>query len=549
GYGSFKLPHGSTTKSYIVPPVFTDTLLHTAGFIANLSVEPEEICICTRANTVEILYENLDFGDTFTIYCHLFDDIQGAIVADAFVLDSSGQTIALCCGMEFKKLRLELFRKSLELAIKPKLPVTEVFEKTSSGGTTVIPSPTGAVTPKVVDDNVQDIRRSIIKTLSETSGFSEQELTHASSLGDLGIDSLMQIEIASALKQAFPGSSIDQDTIATCETVQGLEDSIIQKTNTGTPASTGIPVTNGNGTSTPSRRHRSILSGLPNGSSSLPGSPMVNGHSTPYTRSRSSTLANGIPNGASHYSTSPCGPSLLNSARNEKAIPLFCFHDGSGQGSLYSRISDLDRALYAFSDPDFATTNLRPQSVGEMAERYAATFSKAETPAVVLGGWSFGGVVAFEVAQILQWRGFNVRGLVLIDSPYPKNHDPLPEEIVKFVLGRNSFRNGAIKNHGNDTGTISHLLTEFKANAALLGQYSQPPAPCNIKTVFLRSRGTFDSSGLCGVKYEWLESQTARTEAVQGWQSMIAGNIDVLDIPGHHFQAFDEQHVSLRTLS
>ncbi|KAL8893769.1 MAG: hypothetical protein Q9192_004942, partial [Flavoplaca navasiana] len=513
GYGSFKLPHGSATKSYIVPPVFTDTLLHTAGFIANLSVEPEEICICTRADTVEILYENLDFGDTFTIYCHLFDDIQGAIVADAFVLDSSGQTIALCCGMEFKKLRLESFRKSLQSAIKPKRPGTEVLEKTSSGGTTAIPSPTGALTPKVMDNNAQDIRRSIVKTLSETSGFSEQDLTHASSLGDLGIDSLMQIEIASALKQAFPGSSIDQDTIATCDTVQSLEDNIIQKTKTGTPASTGISVTNGNGTSTPSRRHRSILSGLPNGSSSPPGSPMVNGHSTPYTRSRSSTLANGLPNGASHYSTSPCEPSLLSSATNEEATPLFCFHDGSGQGSLYGHILDIDRALYAFSDPDFATTNLRPQSVGEMAERYAATFSKVETPAVVLGGWSFGGVVAFEVAQILQRRGFNVRGLVLIDSPYPKNHDPLPEEIVKFVLGPKSSKNGAIKNHGNDTGTNSHLLTEFKANAALLGQYSPPPARCDIKTVILRSRETFHSSGLCGVKYEWLESQTARTEA------------------------------------
>ena len=386
GYGSFKLPNGSATKSYIVPPVFTDTLLHTAGFIANLSVEPEEICICTRADTMEILYENLDFGDIFTIYCNLFDNIQGAIVADAYVLDSSGQTIALCCGMEFKKLRLESFRKSLQSAIKPKPPVTEVFEKTSSGGTTMIPSPTGAVTPKVMGEDVQNIKRSIVKTLSDTSGFSEQDLNHASSLGDLGIDSLMQIEIASALKQAFPGSSIDQDTVATCDTVQGLEDNIIPMTKTGTPASTGTTVTNGNGTSTPSRRHGSTLGGLPNGSSSPLGSPMVNGHSTPYTRSGSSTLANEISNGASHYSTSPCKPSLLSSTTNAKATPLFCFHDGSGQGSIYGRISDMDRALYAFSDPDFATSNARPQSLGEMAERYAATFSKAETPDLVLGG-------------------------------------------------------------------------------------------------------------------------------------------------------------------
>ncbi|KAL8846941.1 MAG: hypothetical protein Q9221_007983 [Calogaya cf. arnoldii] len=185
GYGSFKLSSGSPTKSYIVPPVFTDTLLHTVGFIANLSVEPEEICICTRADTVEILYENLNFEDNFTIYCHLFDDIQGAIVADAFALDSSGQTIALCCGMVFKKLRFESFRKSLQTAVKPKPPVTEPL--VSSGGTTMIPSPTGVATPNIMEENFQDVRRSIIKTLSETSGISESDLIHASSLGDLGL--------------------------------------------------------------------------------------------------------------------------------------------------------------------------------------------------------------------------------------------------------------------------------------------------------------------------------------------------------------------------
>ncbi|KAI4262752.1 MAG: hypothetical protein L6R42_002078, partial [Xanthoria sp. 1 TBL-2021] len=536
GYGSFKLPSDSLTKSYIVPPTFTDTLLHTAGFIANLSVEPEEICICTRADTVEILYENLDFGDNFTIYCHLFDDIQGAIVADAFALDSSGQTIALCYGMEFKKLRLKSFRKSLQSAIKPKPPATESFKKIPSGETTVIPSPTGVVTPETMDDNVQDIRKSIIKTLSETSGFSEQDLANASSLGDLGIDSLMQIEIASALKQAFPQSSINQDTVAACDTVQGLEDNIALKTNHGTP------VTSGHGTLTPSRGHRFILNGLPNGYSSPPGSPVVNGHSTPYSRSRSSTLGNASANGVSHHDPSPCKPSLLHLSSNGEGTPLFCFHDGSGQGNVYGRIADIDRTLYAFSDPDFATNNPRPQSLSEMAERYAATFSKAETPNVILGGWSFGGVVAFEVAQILRGLGFSVRGLVLIDSPYPKNHEPLPEDIVRFVLSRSVSKNGVNKNHGNDPGNNSHLLTEFKANATLLGKYSTPQVRCDVKTVVLRSRDTFDSSGLCGVKYGWLESQIARTEAIKGWESIVGESVDVLDIPGHHFQAFDEQN-------
>lgn len=147
------------------------------------------------------------------------------------------------------------------------------------------------------------------------------------------------------------------------------------------------------------------------------------------------------------------------------------------------------------------------------------------------------------MAQILRGLGFSVRGLVLIDSPYPKNHEPLPEDIVRFVLSRSVFKNGVNKNHGNDTGNNSHLLTEFKANATLLGKYSPPQVRCDVKTVVLRSRDTFDSSGLCGVKYGWLESQIARTKAIKGWESIVGESVDVLDIPGHHFQAFDEQNV------
>ena len=388
GYGSFKLPSASLTKSYIVPPTFTDTLLHTAGFIANLSVEPEEICICTRADAVEILYENLDFGDNFTIYCHLFDDIQGAIVADAFVLDSSGQTVALCCGMEFKKLRLKSFQKSLQSAITPKPQATESPEKTPNDGTTVTPSPTGIATPKMMENNIQDVRKAIIKTLSETSGFSEQDLANASSLGDLGIDSLMQIEIASALKQAFPQSSINQDTIAAFDTVQGLENDIASKTNPGTPLTNGTPISSGHGSSTPRSGRSFSMNGLSNGSSSPPSGPVVNGHSTPYSRSRSSTLGNATSDGVLHHDPSHFRPALLQLSSKREGTPIFCFHDGSGQGSIYGRMANIDRTLYAFSDPDFATNNTRPQSLSEMAERYAATFSKAETPNVILGGKS-----------------------------------------------------------------------------------------------------------------------------------------------------------------
>ena len=348
GFGTSKLPSGLPTKSYIVPPAFTDTLLHTAGFIANLSVESDEICICGHVDSIQILYEDLNFEETFTIYCNLFDDIQGSILADAFVLDSAGQTVALCCGVEFKKLRLKSFQRAIQPAVKTKSLTVEPVETFPSRETTLTSSPADSGIPRTPDEGRQEIKTKILGIISESCGISEQDLTQASSLGALGVDSLMQIEIASALKQAFPTSTIDQDTVAECDTIRSLEDNIVSQTAPGTPS------VNGNGVRSPASGCRSPVNGLPNGNSQL--------------------------------GLSSNNPSKLHISLNERATPLFCFHDGSGQGSLYSKMGDLDRTLYAFSDPDYATNNLRPHSLSQMAGRYAAAISKSKTPSLILGG-------------------------------------------------------------------------------------------------------------------------------------------------------------------
>ena len=155
--------------------------------------------------------------------------------------------------------------------------------------------------------------------------------------------------------------------------------------------------------------------------------------------------------------------------------------------------------------------------------------------------------MAFEAAQILQASGFNVKGLILIDSPYPQNHQPLPDEVFKYVLSKLSAKLG-LDEENDEYGMISTLLAEFKANAALLKTYSPSVLPNYIKTVSLCSRDTMDTETLCGVRYEWLSSAKVRAEAIKGWEKFIGGDVDVLEIPGNHFEAFDEQHVRFVSL-
>ena len=158
----------------------------------------------------------------------------------------------------------------------------------------------------------------------------------------------------------------------------------------------------------------------------------------------------------------------------------------------------------------------------------------------MISGWSFGGVVAFEAAQQLMANGFEVKGLILIDSPNPIDHEPLPNEVIASIL-KPSGQSHALTNN-------AALREEFQVNASLLEIYkavsfSKTNRP-RLKTVMLRSQDVLDTESLCGVRYDWLSSQDARAAAIIDWEELVGGHVEVLPIPGNHFEAFLQKNVS-----
>lgn len=119
--------------------------------------------------------------------------------------------------------------------------------------------------------------------------------------------------------------------------------------------------------------------------------------------------------------------------KSVKLAPLFLIHDGSGICLSYHRIQPFGRTIYAIHDPKF----LEPDSwsgIPAMAQAYAKLIKATNSGPLILGGWSFGGVVAFEAARVLQAEGHAVAGVVLIDSPPPFNHKPLSTAIINDVV-------------------------------------------------------------------------------------------------------------------
>lgn len=101
--GMFKVP-SVPPDNFLTHPVFTNTLLHAAGFVANLAIGADEVGICADVEAIEIAYHDVDYSQPFKVYCSLLK-IKGAILGEDVALNSAGRVVAVARGMEFKRLR------------------------------------------------------------------------------------------------------------------------------------------------------------------------------------------------------------------------------------------------------------------------------------------------------------------------------------------------------------------------------------------------------------------------------------------------------------
>jgi thioesterase domain-containing protein len=108
---------------------------------------------------------------------------------------------------------------------------------------------------------------------------------------------------------------------------------------------------------------------------------------------------------------------------------LYCLHSASGSAYSYLPLVPLlaaDQPLYGLEAPGFEDPAERPlATVAELAERYLPAIP-TDQPSCLLG-WSFGGVIAFELALRLASLGRPPRQLIVIDTPVPPA-GPLPAD-------------------------------------------------------------------------------------------------------------------------
>lgn len=351
GIGTFALSSSYDSERCVTSPVFTDTLLHSAGFIANLSVSSDTVCICSHVASVEILYRNMKYTESFTVYCSLLDISEGVIMADAFALNTAGALVGKIGGMEFKKLRLPSLQRFLSVAGPSKVesdrPHRDTALKPSPVDSPKAPSASKSGTTTPIQENLtQTVQDTLTRIIQDVGGFKNEDIDITSSLESLGIDSMMQIEITLRLKNAFPGHDLDHNRLAHCESVLALKSLIMSML--------GLTAEDGDSSSSKS---------------------LASTERTSREASSRSSLSEG----------EKTNPTILHLSTNSN-IPMCLFHDGSGLVSMYAHMGDFDRSTYAFSDPSLFNPKVHFASLEQMTAHYVSRLISLELPSLILGG-------------------------------------------------------------------------------------------------------------------------------------------------------------------
>ncbi|MCU0490000.1 MAG: amino acid adenylation domain-containing protein [Chloroflexaceae bacterium] len=154
--------------------------------------------------------------------------------------------------------------------------------------------------------------------------------------------------------------------------------------------------------------------------------------------------------------------------------PFFCVHPGAGSVLSYldlARLLGPEQPFYGLQALGLDGQHAPHTHVEEMAEVYLAAIQHQQPHGpYMLGGWSFGGLVAYEMARRLTAQGEEVALLALFDSWAP---EPEPPPSVSDTTLLAWFARDLSRTFGSDLGITVEMLEQIAPEQQLsyvLGQ-------------------------------------------------------------------------------
>ncbi|SNX88096.1 related to Polyketide synthase [Melanopsichium pennsylvanicum] len=132
-------------------------------------------------------------------------------------------------------------------------------------------------------------------------------------------------------------------------------------------------------------------------------------------------------------------PTLIRPGTNSSCkTPLFLLPDGSGMSTVYAGLHAIDCDIYSINSPFLSDASAWVGGMVQITQYYLSCMKLIQNVGPwLVGGWSFGGMAAFQIAISLTEsdnKQERIAALFLLDSPSPALYSPLPMGIVDWIF-------------------------------------------------------------------------------------------------------------------
>ena len=189
---------------------------------------------------------------------------------------------------------------------------------------------------------------------------------------------------------------------------------------------------------------------------------------------------------------------LLQGSPKTASKSLFLFPDGSGSATSYAPLPSISPtlALYALNSPFLKEPSaLSNSSVSAVASLYIDEILRRQPDGpYYLGGWSGGGVWAYEATLQLQALGKQVERLVLLDTPCPSDLSILPSNLHSWFDSIGLLGTEDTKQRGKSP---EWLIPHFGASLRCMDSYNPPKMEASPVAPLPRISILWAKDGVC----------------------------------------------------
>ncbi|MCK0471885.1 SDR family NAD(P)-dependent oxidoreductase [Halalkalibacter sp. APA_J-10(15)] len=264
-------------------------------------------------------------------------------------------------------------------------------------------------------------------------------------------------------------------------------------------------------------------------------------------------------------------------------LPSFWVHGAPGFGSLFNNLSKVlgkDYPMYAFQAKGISGKEI-PRRLDEMVEEYIRCIKLIQPNGpYIIGGYSFGGLVAFQIAKVLSETGDKVCKLIMLDT-FPSTQEVINRfysdyDSNYFVL---TMGNELCRASGSDAfityedieGISERFLAEHVVRL-VKERTKNPMSPDDIYNYIMGAKRVSDYAEEAYKEYEPKEykgSDVLYFRATKGyiandnhqkskgldlldgydylspWRELINNTMEVVDVPSDHFNILEKESLEI----